>query len=272
MKPIDFDQKFFEYAQGWIAMRPNLTDKKIDESYNLIMLDWLNAPSSWLGGATPGTYFLKYDDPIELTAMVEQYVRAEIGVPEPLYNRIVSLGEGMADALTYVLTKKKSSAELKGTVLGMLMDIDSDKPISACIDIVCAEQGDEELRNMAVEVLSRKGEKALPTLLERYPNASKSAQMLILDVACNFPGDERIYTYIIEKLLHDPDNRALYASYLNKLGDPRAIEPLTKVLSLSDMRYLDYIELRNAIEALGGDAGEERSFDGDPDYEAMRNM
>ena len=36
--------------------------------------------------------------------------------------------------------------------------------------------------------------------------------------------------------------------------------------------YLDYIELRNAIEALGGDAPE-REFDAeDPAYEAMRNM
>ena len=272
MKPIDFDRKFFEYAQGWIAMRPNMTERKIDESYNQIMLDWLNAPATWLGGATPGTYFQKYDDPIELVGMVEQYVRSEIGVPEPLYNRIVSLGAAAEDALLYALTKKKSPTELKSTVLGMLMDIDGDKPIPACVDIVCQNVGDDDLREMAVDILSRKGEKALPNLLERYPNVSADAQLLILDVACNFPGDERIYTYAVEKLLQDPEHRALSASFLNKLGDARAIEPLTRVLSLSDLGYLDYIELRNAVEALGGDPGEERCFDGDADYEAMRNM
>ena len=31
-------------------------------------------------------------------------------------------------------------------------------------------------------------------------------------------------------------------------------------------------ELRDAVEALGGDAGEDRSFYGDPDFEALRNL
>ena len=30
--------------------------------------------------------------------------------------------------------------------------------------------------------------------------------------------------------------------------------------------------LRDAVESLGGDAGEERTFYGDPDYEALRNL
>ena len=59
---------------------------------------------------------------------------------------------------------------------------------------------------------------------------------------------------------------------MGKLGDCRAIAPLQQLLGLSDLGYMDYIELRNAIEALGGDPGEERTFYGDPDYEAMRNM
>ena len=44
------------------------------------------------------------------------------------------------------------------------------------------------------------------------------------------------------------------------------------MIQLSDIGYVDYIELRNAIESLGGDPGEERTFYGDPDYEAMRNI
>ena len=65
---------------------------------------------------------------------------------------------------------------------------------------------------------------------------------------------------------------ALYASFLGKLGDARAIDELKPLLNLTDLSYLDYIELRNAVEELGGDPGEDRTFYGDPDYEAMRNM
>ena len=61
-------------------------------------------------------------------------------------------------------------------------------------------------------------------------------------------------------------------SFLGKLGDPRAVDALKSFLTMTDLGYLDYIELRNAVEELGGDPGEERTFYGDPDYEAMRNM
>ena len=39
-----------------------------------------------------------------------------------------------------------------------------------------------------------------------------------------------------------------------------------------EINYLDYIEVRNAIEALGGDAPEERDFTGDPYYESLSRM
>jgi hypothetical protein len=44
------------------------------------------------------------------------------------------------------------------------------------------------------------------------------------------------------------------------------------MMQMTDISYLDYIEFRNAVEALGCDAGEERTFYGDPDFEAMRNI
>ena len=44
------------------------------------------------------------------------------------------------------------------------------------------------------------------------------------------------------------------------------------MLTLFDLTYFDYLALRDAVESLGGDAGEERTFYGDPDYEALRNL
>ena len=89
---------------------------------------------------------------------------------------------------------------------------------------------------------------------------------------CNFPGDERIYNYAESAFRNRPERRALFASYLAKLGDERAIEILRPALQYVDLGYLDYIEIRNAIEALGGEVEEEREFFGDPDYESMRSM
>jgi hypothetical protein len=122
---------------------------------------------------------------------------------------------------------------------------------------------EERLKKMAARI---------GALLERYDDAGEFGQQRILGICANFPGDDRILSYMLDKLRNRPQQRALYASFLGKLGDPRAIDAMKPFLTLTDIGYLDYIELRNAIEELGGDPGEERTFYGDPDYEAMRNI
>ena len=57
MKIYDFDEKFFDYVRTWIAMHPGMTEKQIEDSYNEMMLNWLNAPAQWLDGVRPGEYF-----------------------------------------------------------------------------------------------------------------------------------------------------------------------------------------------------------------------
>lgn len=55
-------------------------------------------------------------------------------------------------------------------------------------------------------------------------------------------------------------------------ADARAIPHLLAAMDDPDLNYLDYIELRNALEAAGGDAPPERAYDGDPYYESLRRM
>ena len=44
------------------------------------------------------------------------------------------------------------------------------------------------------------------------------------------------------------------------------------MMQLTDIAYYDYIELRDAVEALGGEITNERSFYDDADFEALRNI
>ena len=113
----------------------------------------------------------------------------------------------------------------------------------------------------------------LPIFLKRLPGASPSALATYLDLLCNFPGDERIYEYTMGEFLKRPAQRAMFASFLGKLGDQRAIEPLRQAMSMDDINYLDYLEIANAIEMLGGEAGNrDRDFSGDPYYESLRQL
>lgn len=272
MKIHDFDSKFFEYARTWMAMHPGLTEQQVEDSYNEIMLNFLNAPASWLDGETPGTYFNRYSSPKDLIKLVEEYDKRDIGLPEPLYARIVELGETCAEQLTRIASDSDKPESLRASAIAMLRDIGSDAPRALFVDLVSRCKEPNELSEMASDILCASDESVVDELLSRYDGAPKYAQMLILDICCNFPERPETFEHCLEKLRNCPEERAYFASLLGKLGDPAAIEPLKSFLTLTDLSYLDYIELRNAVEGLGGDAGEERTFYGDPDYEAMRNM
>lgn len=272
MKIYDFDEKFFEYVRTWIALHPGMSEKQIEASYNEMMTNWLNAPAKWLDGQAPGTYFDCYSDAKDLIKLVEEYDKRDIGLPEPLFSRIVTLGETCVPALVRIAASDDRSESIRATAIALLRDIGTDAPTDMYIDLVCTSKEENELSEMAADVIASGDGSVVGILLDRYESATEYGQSLILDICRFFPGDERIFEHCMEKLRNRPEQRALYASYLAKLGDARAVDTLVKMMQMTDISYLDYIELRNAVESLGGDAGEERTFYGDPDYEAMRNI
>ena len=87
----------------------------------------------------------------------------------------------------------------------------------------------------------------------------------------HFPGNELIYKLAIRLFRERRERRALFAGYLAKLGDDRALPELTAAAQEEKLPYLTFIEIRNAIETLGGICPE-RNYEDDPEYEALRDL
>lgn len=272
MKVIDFDKKFFEYARGWVLKHPGLNEEQVEDSFNEMMQEWISAPADWLDGAAPQDYFKRYKSAAELIQLMCAYAEAKVNMPEPLYTRIVEMGGDCAPLLMQILQDEAQEESIRAEAMGLLRDIGSPLAEPCLEELVCSAEAPNELSDMAADILATRDASTAQRLLDRYEAAGDYARLLILDVCCNFPGDERIFEHLLHQLRNDPERRALWASCLGKLGDERAIEPMRAMLDMVDLKYLDYIELRAAVEALGGDAGEERSFYGDPDFEALRNL
>ena len=273
-KCIDFDAKFGLYAEKWIAANRSkyknmdLLEEQIPELY----LRWLNAPADWLEGKTPGEWFQQYSDAGELVALMREYNAQKVSLPDSLLERVTDLGEDAVEPLMQLVREYENNRGLAISALNLLIELGSSAPMEMCLDIISGADGQNELTDVAAELLNGLGDTVIEPIIARMENASHTAEDCFLDVLCNFPGDERIYTYTVNAFTRRYDRRALYASYLGKLGDDRAIEPLHKALKMSDISYLDYIEIANAIEALGGEADTEREFNGDPYYESLKKM
>ena len=272
MKIYDFDAKFFDYARTWMAMHPGLTEDQIEAKYNEMMLSWLNAPAQWLNGEKPGMYFNRYSDPKDLLKLLEEYNKRNYGLPEPLYSRIVAVGSSCAPGLVRIAMNRDKPEALRATAMALLKDIDTAVPIDLYLDMVANSREPNELSEMAADVLKEGDASVVDLLMDRYDDASEYGQKLTLDICANHRGNQRVLELIVERLLRCAGERDYYAALLEHMGDPAAIEPLKRALQLTELDYLEYLAIRNAIEGLGGEAGEEREFNGDPNYEALRNI
>ena len=273
MKLIDFDKHFQKYAQGWI--RDNRSRYKnmdeMEEEIPELYMRWLNQPADFIDGATPGDYFARFDSVDELIGLLRAYHAQGVPVPDMLLETISARGEEAVPALMAVAAEDGDPA-LTVTALNLLIEIGSDEPMELCLGLVAGAKERDEAADVAAELLQNLGARVVEPILSRMDGCPDAAQDAFLDVLCNFPGDERIYNYVIDAFTTRPDRRALYASYLGKLGDERAVDTLKAALDQSDLNYLDYIEIVNAIEALGGEVDTTRNWDGDPYYESLRKM
>ena len=267
MKIVDFSQHFLQYAEEWMKKEAQnfATPEDMEAALPGLYLQFLNEQADWLDGQRPGAYFQSFS-PEALLEYLCETEEAGIGAPDLLTDRIAELGSACEDGLLRIAADESHCVSLRATAINLLREIASERAAAICVPIV---EKEEELREVAVDLLRELGRSQTDVLINRLDSVSTPIKEAFLDVLCNFSGDERIYTYTVHQFLTQPDRRAMYASFLAKLNDPRAIEPLTQALSLSDVDYLDYIEIRNAIEMLGGEVTVEREFPGDPAYEAL---
>lgn len=273
MEIIDFDAHFADHMNAWIEKnraRFKCPEDMEDEAPD-VYLRWLNEKADWLGGKTPGEYFEQFDDPQLLVDWLEAYTHSDAAVPDVLQDRIAELGEGSEQPLLKLALDQNAPCEARMTAIALLRQIDSRAPMVDFIRWQVERQEEDDLLDNALESLHEMGDSVLGPCKIAFRAADEAGKEALLDVLCDFPAEDMAVSFAIEQFKKTPDKRALYAGYLGKLGDDRALEALLDVAEGNDVSYIDFIEIRNAIERLGGEAPV-RDFQNDPTYLAMRRL
>lgn len=271
-KCIDFDEHFAEYTSRW--MKEHQKDYRnfdaMEADMPRVYMTFLNTPARWLDGVTPGAYFTQFEDAKDLVDWLCEYCEKGVPVPDLLLEQIQAVGKPCEKRLTALLKDQAVGNEAKMMAITLLRDMESTQPKMLYISWQLDRTWDDELADNALESLSAMGSPAVQPMLEALSRAGDAGQQALLDVLVNYPGNEQVYR-LTERLFREhPERRAVLASYLGKLGDERALPVLMEAASDEETGYVDFIELRNAIEMLGGSAPD-RDFSYDPDYEALHD-
>ena len=270
---LDFDANFAAYCEKWMQMNKNKFKniEQMEDAMPEVYMRWLNSPAAFLEGVAPSMYFEKFNDPQMLVNWVTEYEAAKVPVPDLLLERIADLGKRSLYPLMRAARDGDNSVQTRVTALNLLKEIDcGEEPMEICMDIIDRREEEDEIADVAAELMANMGAGVVKPILERIEKVGDAAQETYLDILVNFPGDSRIYDLLMNAFLTHTEKIALYASFIGKLGDERALDTLKKALNLTDISYLDYLEIRNAVEMLGGVVETEREFAGDPYYESLK--
>ena len=275
MKCINFDRAFERYMAEW--MKENSEKYKddmdvIEDMMPDVYLEFLKKPADFLDGIAPQDYFEQFDNADMLVNWLCDYIAQGVPVPDLLLERVTALGNPAEKSLLALITRDDLPEETQMTAISLLREMESKAPMQRYIDYIASLEEPSDKGDLCAEALMSMGESVVEPILAALSGAGQTGRDIFADVLSNYPGDERIYELMIERFVTRDERRALFASYLAKLGDERAIPMLKEAAQSPDINYLDYVEVVNAIEALGGERPPEREFSGDPYYESLRQV
>lgn len=275
MKCINFDRAFERYMAEWIKENSEKYKDDMDVIEDMmpdVYLEFLKKPADFLDGVAPQDYFEQFDNADMLVNWLCDYIAQGVPVPDLLLERVTALGNPAEKSLLALVARDDLPEETQMTVISLLREMESKAPMQRYIDYIASLEEPRDKGDLCAEALMSMGESVVEPILATLSGAGQTGRDIFADVLSNYPGDERIYELMIERFVTRDERRALFASYLAKLGDERAIPMLKEAAQSPDINYLDYVEVVNAIEALGGERPPEREFSGDPYYESLRQV
>lgn len=275
MNCINFDSKFEQYMGVWMKNNADKYKNNMDVIEGMmpdVYMEFLANPATWLGGKAPQDYFGQYDDAGMLVDWLCEYERKGVPVPDLLLDRISELGEGAEAPLLALLDDAGAPDAAVMTAISLLREIESTAPMQRYIERIAALAEPDERADMYAESLLSMGDAVIAPVLAALPSAGEAGRDIFADILSNFPGVEEGFALLLERFEHCEDRRALFASYLAKYGDDRALPALRRAAEDPHVNYLDFVEISSAIEALGGERPAEREFAGDPYYESLKHV
>lgn len=264
---IDFDKSYSDFVRQWAKENAARLkgDIEPDAFAGEIYEQWLNRPLPEAGDLSPKEYFGGLS-PDRAANILLEYKKAGMDIPSPLIDRLAENDcQGCLEKLL-----DDADEEVFTIAVNLLEEGGSSAHIGKMMEKLLGQESSEDIKGLAAEVLSAHAGEVKEQLLSRS-GESIETDMLIADVLVYCKGDDRIYDMLV-RLFESGKNNPLYAGYLGMYEDERALPLLKKRIASPEVGYIEFLELRNAIERLGGDPIEDKDFEFDPDYRALKNI
>lgn len=260
MKLYDFDGMFDEKLSEYL--KKNAEKYKESEWENIIPQMYARFGDTVIKslGKSPNRYFAEMTD-AELVSCLKAHLKQGIGVSEFLCNAIESRNN--PELLIPLLSGTEDETAIALNLLGACREA-----LPEYMRLLTQSES-EDVRNTCVDFVKEYADEVKEQALAYYKTGVQKGYMLEILSRCVIRDDE-IFDILIKEFRTDADNIPMLASYLAAYGDERALPYLLDKIDEEGISYIEYQELKYAIESLGGTYDKPRDFSDDEYYQAVK--
>ncbi len=262
MKLYDFDGMFDEKLAAYL--KKNTDKHKESEWEDIIPELYKQFGDTFIKavGDTPNGFYAKMSDG-ELVKALSTHLRQGVPVSEYLCNAIER-----RNAVELLLPLLDGSEEERDYAINLIGA--DERALDKYFEMLLDKDSPEDLKNRCVDYIKENADSVADRAVENYNRNCEREYMLEIMSRCKVRSD-KIFNILLKEFRCDAENLPMHASYLAAYGDERALEYLLDKIDEESITFIEYQELKFAIEALGGEYTKKRDFSNDPYFELIKS-
>lgn len=261
-KLIDFDGLFDERLAQYMQENPNKYTEKQWESVIPKLYKKFGDTLITRLGTTPKGYYESMDDN-ELVETLVRHTEEDVPVSDFLCRELEAR---RPDGLfSLILSDNQQLALFAVNLAG------EDARAHHAYFTIIETSADEELKDAVCDRLKGAADSVKDEAKSFYDKGIDRERMLEI-LSRVKARDEHIFEILLREFRESGENLPMRASYLAAYGDERALPVLMEVIDRDDINFLEFQELKYAIEALGGEYTRPRDFSEDAYYQEIQRQ
>ncbi len=267
MKIVDIDLLFEKYVRKFITENAGkFTEEEWEDKVPELYAEFGDTPLKELDGKSPVGYYSVLSAE-QLCSLLESHIEQEIPVSDYLCS---ALENGDTEDGLMKFLSPDTDEELMSYAVNILRDKSCFRALPIYLKYVVDPKTDDNMRELMGEILIDNAKEITGELI-KASKTCKAGMPYIVEALANCERQDDIYNILKEQFAKTQDVSA-FAHYFVKYGDERAIDLLKQKIADKTIKYAVYVELKYAIEALGGEYEDDRDFSSDKTYRKIKNM
>ncbi len=267
IKIIDVDALFDKYISDYVyenigKVKPEEIENNIPVLYEKFGKESLKE----LDGKTPETYYESFSAK-ELIEGLKEHIRTGVSVPDFLPETLMKMKDAEKD-LTLALSDDDND-EFIAYVMYVLSGMEV-VPVKKYVEFITLDYP-ENIKELATEQLCKRAEEMTEIIFQTFDTVSDDVKELFCEILSYAPKSDKAFDILTLQFVKNRDKTPIYAGYLQRFGDERALPFLLAAIEEEKISYADFEELRFAIEALGGSYDKIRDFSSDKSFRKIKS-